>query len=207
MSRKWFSAALFSLLLLSLASFGAMTVLQQGTWPETWPKELEPYRAKAVTLGLHAGHQEKIYVIPFENRDEFEAVWPHILKVRSPKSPITLECSPWKHVDESMAAGVRILHPLLSSHSSIAPIWPQDIDTQSGEFPEYVVRNLGKWVPQSTAGKRAGFAFRARVDIVLVVDDNIVDLKRIQLPADAKIIDKRITEEEKGSQPEKPAEQ
>lgn len=204
---KWiFPAALFSLLLLSLAAFGAMTVLHEGTWPKTWPKELEPYRHQAITLGLHAGHQEKIYVIPFENRDDFEAAWPHILKVRSPKSPIILEMSPWKHMEDSITAGVRILHPLESSDSSNAPIWPKEIETQSGEFPEYVVQHLGKWVPQPTAGKKAGFAFRARVDIVLVVDDNIVDLKRIQLPADARVIDKRKTEEEQGPQPEKPVE-
>ncbi len=199
MLKRLFPTALFPLLLLSLASFGAMTVLQEGTWPDTWPKELEPYRPRALTLGLHAGHQEDIYVIPFQNREEFEAAWPHLLKVRSPKSPVTLERSPWKFVDNWVAAGVRVLHPRITHTPNFTtPNWPKDIEMQSGEFPEYVVQHLGKWVPPTGDFLRDGFAYRARVDIVLVVDDNIVNLARITLPEDAKVIDKRKEEKKAG---------
>ena len=46
--------------------------------------------------------------------------------------------------------------------------------------------HLKDWVVQSLKVKRA------RIDIELVVDGNIVDLNRIPLPADTPIIDKRF---------------
>jgi hypothetical protein len=55
----------------------------RGSWPESWPEELEGLRTQSRTLEgplmplLH-------YAIPFTNREEFEAAWPHLLKVKSP---------------------------------------------------------------------------------------------------------------------------
>ena len=53
-----------------------------GTWPKSWPKELEPLRKQAWTwVGGLAMNTS--YAIPFATREEFESAWPHILKVKS----------------------------------------------------------------------------------------------------------------------------
>ena len=62
--------------------FALYSVSEKGTWPESWPKELEPLRKQSRTLVgpmIAQGH----YEIPFTKREEFESAWPHILKVKS----------------------------------------------------------------------------------------------------------------------------
>ena len=68
-------------------------------------------------------------------------------------------------------------------------------------LPEYVFYDNGKWAPYDPNAKREPLkdwvvqslkVKRARIDIELVVDGNIVDLNRIPLPADTPIIDKRF---------------
>ena len=60
-----------------------------------------------------------------------------------------------------------------------------------GELPEYVdlqeVEGSLRWVP-STRGNRV------RVDIILIVDGKAVDLNRIPLPSNTRIIDTRFNE-------------
>jgi len=72
-----------------------------------------------------------------------------------------------------------------------APPWSKDILSPSGELPEYVVPKEVdgklKWVPFNWVN-RAGFHYRSRVDIELIVDGNVIDLKRIPLPPDANVI-------------------
>ncbi len=66
------------------------------------------------------------------------------------------------------------------------------------ELPEYVA--LGgeygsyEWVPAHTDFfDRGGIdLYRARVDIILIVDGKVVDLNRLQMPADTPIIDNRF---------------
>lgn len=68
-------------------------VTDNGTWPKSWPVELEPLRKSARTLEgplrplLH-------YAIPFIKREEFESAWPHLLKVKSKGAPIVLVRGP-----------------------------------------------------------------------------------------------------------------
>jgi hypothetical protein len=72
---------------------------------------------------------------------------------------------------------------------------------QDGKWTAAVYKN-GKWAAggyedgKLIDGKRTsiGLMYRARVDIVLIVDGKIVDLNRIPLPADTPIIDKRFKE-------------
>jgi hypothetical protein len=47
-----------------------------------------------------------------------------------------------------------------------------------------------KWVDDETEFR--GIMYRARTDIVLIIDGNIVDLNRIPMPADTPIIDRRF---------------
>ena len=63
-----------------------------GTWPKSWPKELEPLRERAWTWEHGFGGMS--YDIPFPNREEFESAWPHILKIKSKEAPITLSRGP-----------------------------------------------------------------------------------------------------------------
>lgn len=68
-------------------------VENRGSWPKDWPKELESLRAQSRTLegptrpSLHYG-------IPFSRREEFEAAWPHLLKVKTKGAPIVLRSGP-----------------------------------------------------------------------------------------------------------------
>jgi hypothetical protein len=71
---------------------------------------LEPLRGQARTLEgplaplLH-------YAIPFAKRDEFEAAWPNLLKVKSEGAPIVLRKAPNFFLGGEHAAGVCIHTP------------------------------------------------------------------------------------------------
>ena len=79
----------------------------------------------------------------------------------------------------------------------VGPPWPQDLRTENGGLPEYVVTKEvdGRltWAAPGLADKFPLVGrYRARVDIELVVDGKIIDLNRIQLPPDTPIVDKRF---------------
>ena len=82
-----------------------------GTWPKSWPKELESLRKQASTwVGgevLYTAHE-----IPFVDREKFEAAWTHILRVKSKGASITLMNGPGYYGRSSITAGVMILPPL-----------------------------------------------------------------------------------------------
>ncbi len=86
---------ILAMLAVSLAYplYADYTVENRGAWPENWPKELEPLRKQSRTLeGPKAPYLS--YAIPFEKREQFEAVWPHLLSVKSPGAPILLRRGP-----------------------------------------------------------------------------------------------------------------
>lgn len=89
-----------------------------------------------------------------------------------------------------------------------APPWPESAKWANGELPEYVtylrddpnwVPYLGDpnvhedwhWVPYMLDPNIPLRGWRARIDIELVVDAQVIDLNRIRLPADTPIIDNR----------------
>ena len=86
------------------------SVEDRGSWPKSWPKELEGLRKQSRTLEgplvplLH-------YAIPFTKREAFEAAWPHLLKVKSPGAPIVLKRGPNFWLDHESNAGVCIHTP------------------------------------------------------------------------------------------------
>jgi len=51
-----------------------------------------------------------------------------------------------------------------------------------------------KWVAADLAAKLKvfGFYYRARVDLELIIDGQVIDLKSIQFPADTPVRDKRL---------------
>lgn len=187
-------------LLAASCCFALVEIRDHGTWPDTWPKELEALRAQARTLGVGTGIQQTVYEIPFTSREEFEAAWPHILAVKSEGAPLILVKGPSRIYGVSMEVGARIYYPSMwgpdGKRFKRGSAWPDDIKSESGVLPEYVMNVDGKLVAGDLRDveKRPALLFRARVDIELVVDGTIVDLNRIPLPANTPIIDKRFEE-------------
>jgi hypothetical protein len=90
--------------------FADYTVIDKGTWPQSWPQELEPLRKQAKTLeGPLAANQH--YAIPFTKREEFESAWPHLLKVKSKGAPVVLVRGPNFFLGENVKAGVVVHAP------------------------------------------------------------------------------------------------
>ena len=114
------------------------------------------------------------YEIPFANREEFEAAWPHLLKVKSKGAPIILVRGPKTDFMEVKPAGVLIHSPPLGQN--------ENPGTPEAPIPG-VVNVRERWMNTTF--------------IELVVDGNIVDLNRIALPADTPIVDERFKDEKK----------
>ena len=110
MNRSTICLAAIACCIASSAALADYGVQDKGTWPESWPKELEPLRGQARTLEgplqllLH-------YAIPFTKREEFEAAWPHLLKVKSEGAPIVLRKAPNFFLGGEHAAGICIHTP------------------------------------------------------------------------------------------------
>ena len=202
-----------SILMVMVAVGGASAICsalilheEKGTWPESWPKELEPLRGRAKTVQVAHGIQETVYEIPFVSREEFEKAWPHILTLKSKGAPIILEQSPstYSRSGSTMSTGVRILWPsggtvTVTNGTRLeakAP-WPESARTVGGELAEYVVIENGKWVPFA-GGEPRGFLNRARVDIMLVIDGKVIDPNRIEFPKGTPLVDQRPKDEQKG---------
>ena len=110
MNRTSVCLAVIACCALSSTALADYSVIDKGTWPESWPKELEPLRGQARTLEgplvllLH-------YAIPFSKQEEFETAWPHLLKVKSPGAPIVLRRAPNFFLGGENRAGVCVHTP------------------------------------------------------------------------------------------------
>ena len=71
------------------SAYALYTFNLKGEWPATWPKELEPLRAQARTL-VGPEVENVHYGITFTKREEIEAAWPHLLKVKAKGAPVHL---------------------------------------------------------------------------------------------------------------------
>lgn len=199
MRRTNLIAAVVSAVALASAAVAMVSTHKGVPFPASWPAELAPYSTQAAKVDVMHGIQETVYEIPFKSSEEFAKAWPYLLKLRSKGAPLILENSPstCSTSGSTMPAGVRVLWPAGGSAglpdgtrlSTGAP-WPDYLLSASGELPEYVVLEHGKWAPL-TESNGEGFRFRARVDIVLVVDGKIVDLNKTALPRDTPIVDNR----------------
>jgi hypothetical protein len=145
-------------------------VMDKGDWPATWPKELEPLRKQARTLvGPMAENQH--FAIPFTKREDFEAAWPHLLKVKSPGAPVILMRGS-NFFLSGAKAGVVIHAPPLNEAEAAAKV---DGKVQA-------VTEADVWKGMSVA----------TTYIEVVADGEIIDLNRIALPADTLISDRRF---------------
>ncbi|QDU47004.1 hypothetical protein Mal52_55320 [Symmachiella dynata] len=162
---------LAAILILSAGPLYALyQVKDGGDWPKDWPQELEPLRKQARTFEGPMFPQVN-YAIPFTTREEFEAAWPHILKVKTEGAPIVLRRGPSFWLDGKGDAGVCI--HTLQAHGA-----PKDkVDAALEE-----------------AKKRGAKSWINTTYIELIVDGKIVDLNRIPLPAETLIVDERFGE-------------
>ena len=213
---------------LAVSCFAYVDVRESGTWPQDWPKELEPLRPKSRSFGVGTGIQEKIYEIPFSERDTFERIWPVVLKLKSEGAPLTLrrvEADPPEKAARLLGntrPAIRIYAPsgwyaggfgtgvtgvvtlpqcqeLVKQGKMLysGPPWPKEVLSPDGRLPEFVqtaeADGVLTWAraTRAPAGKIEAIMHRARVDIELVVDGQVIDLNRVLLPPDTSIIDKR----------------
>ena len=211
-SRRWRVIALVvsAILFVTSLCLGLVHTMGQGTWPADWPKELEPYRKQARTIGVTTGNQEDVFEISFPNHEEFEKIWPVILTLKSEGAPLTLTTAGsapgWAGLFDNSKPIVRIYAPSYTSYTTgptttpdgktpkPSSPWPESAKLPNGQLPKYVVLSDDKttWVPaDANHNALKGFEFRARIEIELVVDGNIIDLNRIRLPAKTPIVDKR----------------
>ena len=180
------------------AAFAMVAIQWRGTFPKSWPQELDAFRNEARTLWIGNGIQETVYEIQFDTRDEFQKAWPYIISLKSKGAPVILEKSPSTFHERPLTAGVRILWPAGGevglpdgTRLSTGPPWPASVRLSSGELPEYLTLKGGVMVPY-TGQEYQGFLYRARVDVVLIADGLIVKTNDIEIPAQTPIIDKRI---------------
>jgi hypothetical protein len=145
------------------------SVADEGRWPEAWPKELELLRKQSRTMVGGMINLIK-YQIPFTKRGEFEAAWPHLIKIKSKGAPIILVRGPKDAFIGLKPAGVIVHAPPRESKASEQPI-------------DGVKEARQRWMNTT--------------HLELVVDGLIVDLNRIQLPPDTPIIDERFSPEDK----------
>ena len=152
--------------------YALWSVSDKGTWPPSWPEELEPLRKQSRSLTGGLVNLTR-YEISFTKRKNFESAWPHILKVKSKGAPVILVRAPDTTLGARINAGVRIHCPPAQTDKRTNPETPI-----SGQLD---VRT--KWMYTTF--------------IEVVVDGATVDLNRIPLPADTPIIDERFADKDK----------
>ena len=145
----------------------------RGTWPKDWPRELEGLREQARTL---VGPEAEIrhYAITFGNREQFEAAWPHLLKVRGKDATVALVRGQNFFLGQKAKAGVVVYCPPKGKAEA----------ADAGAPPEVIKGAAALPVPGMNAYR-----------IEVLVDGEVVDLNRIQLPDG--VVDERFKEGEK----------
>lgn len=153
-------------------AFGLYSVSDTGTWPKEWPGELEALRTQSRTL-VGPTFAARHFAIRFENRDEFEAAWPHILKVKSKWAPIYLVRGPNFFLGKEQT-GV-VVH------------CPPEGQWDNPKTPEAPIEGC----PSESRSRWQQMNY-----IELLVDGQVVDLNRIPFPPDTPIIDERFKVDE-----------
>jgi len=169
------------------------TMRAGGRWPTSWPKELEPFRECAETQDWLGS---VVYQIPFHSRDEFERIWPTIMKVKDKGASLLLRSGKAALVEFHTARRPRGLK-IRGKEVPVGLTWPPESARKlDGTFPEYIMwfEESEAWVPYQKDSD-IGLRWRALTAIELVVDGKVIDLNRIRLPAETPIVDKRRFEE------------
>ena len=210
------------LVVLSLSTsivLGIASLARVDSWPDGWPQELQPYREHAWRWHVMGGVLEETnYFITFDDRERFEEIWPILLKVKSKGAPLHLRSAP--HLNSALASELQgplaqIICPTrgwykMQPDRTYMHIerWTKELRLTEGRLPEFVVKRKddGTWVPvekdSKTVPEHFGMLERARVELALWVDGQIIDLNRIQLPEDTPILDERMLGSQEEDQPQ-----
>ncbi len=176
MSKTIALVVVVALLTAGSTAYALYSVSNTGTWPKSWPSELEPLRKQSRTLvGPQMAYQH--FAVRFKARDEFESAWPHLLKVKSKGAPIFLVRGPNFFLGKGQA-GV-VIH------------CPPKGQWDNPNTPEGPIKNATnprtRWLNTNY--------------IELMVDGKIVDLNRIPFPADTPIVDERFAKNDDRKSP------
>ncbi len=171
MKKRIAGLAVVACCVLTSAAYALYSVNTKGDWPKSWPQELEPLRKQSYTF-VGPDVESHHYAIVFNNREQFEAAWPNLLKVKTKGAPIFLMHGPNYFLDalsdNKVQTGIVVHCPPASfANNPATPVGP----TNSPNPRE-------RWFNTTY--------------IELVVDGEVVDLNRIPLPADTPIIDERF---------------
>lgn len=158
---------------LAASALAAYSYTDRGTWPSTWPKQLEPLRQQSISLE-HMDSRSRHYGIRFSKRSQVEAAWRYLLKVRSKGAPIFLSQGENFFLGEKQKAGIVIHCPRIGH-----PGFPTAPETPVAE----ATNPRERW--------------RNTTYLEVVVDDKIVDWKSLPVPKGTIIIDERARGKDK----------
>jgi hypothetical protein len=200
-SVAWFATVLFC----CVAASGFVSVRERGLWPADWPESLESCRDQAKTFEIGTDVHENVYEIGFRTSEEFDLVWPAILRLRSDGAPLRVRnvVIPSDKSEDLFANDkpvVRIYTPVYGSSAQkpggrmlpVGPPWPASVNMPNGSLPEYVVISQDgmTWLP-AIGEVPSGFKHRARIEIELVADGEILNFDKVMVPVGTPILDHR----------------
>jgi hypothetical protein len=149
------------------AAHALYTVDDSGNWPKSWPRALEPLRRQSRTfVGPMVAQQH--FAIRFKDREEFEAAWPQLLKVKTKGAPVFLVRGPSFFLGDGVKAGV-IVH---------SPPAGQSNNPNTPEAPIPGVTD--PWV-----------RWMNTTFLEVVVDGDVIDRNRLRIPADTPVFGER----------------
>ncbi|QDU37425.1 hypothetical protein Mal4_17370 [Maioricimonas rarisocia] len=168
-------------------------IADRAMFEKVWPAILE-LRTPSSRLTLHRVRAEAEAGEGPKRRDTQAAI-----RIRGPAAG---RYAVHRDVEQSRRTDYRQLVRVGKALAMGGP-WPESIIGEDGELPEYVVSEdledgTLTWVAYNPDAvdtpKPLRTRMRARIDIELVVDGEIIDLNRTRLPADVVIVDARFVE-------------
>ena len=114
MQKALISVAAIACYAICHVAWADITVQDKGAWPKSWPAELEPLRKQSRTTEGPLGNF-RYYAIRFTTREEFEAAWPHLLKVKGKDTYLVLTRGANVHLGDEAKAGVVFHGPPLDN--------------------------------------------------------------------------------------------
>lgn len=196
------------LLAATLATAPALMMSHKtGTWPKNWGEALEPLRKQAITAEWATGTQEDHHQIQFDTAADFDKYWPLLAKLLKPGAQLTLTAPGKAEMGTAKKAvsGARVF--VLAPSASVAfdekgkqnfhtgYQWPKSVYLPDGSLPEYVGYDGNgegrQLMPLLDREAHQGFQYRARIDITLVCDGEVIDLNRFRFPAGVTVVDQR----------------
>ena len=152
---------------LAVRAMAMYSLTNRGTWPVTWPKELESLRAQSRTLE-HMDARSIHYAIRFKNHAQAEATWPFLLKVKSAGAPIFVTRGENFFLGEKVKSGI-VIHCPPAGHVGFPA--PPQLPIAGAASPRDCWRNT--------------------IYVEVVEDGDGIQWNRLKVPKGTPIIDER----------------